>query len=128
MPRQKVSKTKPRIKRTPLADIGRKDVAPSKGEADPSPVDAAKIEARAGGPDSLTVGEFLSLAHSRFKVAEAAEARWRREGLEDLQFYTGDQWPGDIKGQRDLDKRPCLTINRLKPAKRIITNEQRQQR
>lgn len=72
--------------------------------------------------------EFLALAMERFKLAEAAESRYRREALEDFEFYTGNQWPADIKTQRDRDRKPCLTINRLKPSKRIITNEFRQQR
>jgi hypothetical protein len=72
--------------------------------------------------------DFLELAMERFKLSEAAEARWRREALEDFEFYAGEQWPVDIKTQRDHDRRPCLTINRLKPSKRIITNEYRQQR
>lgn len=72
--------------------------------------------------------EFLSLAMERFKLSAAASGRWRREALEDFEFYAGEQWPQDIKTQRDRDRRPCLTINRLKPAKRIITNEYRQQR
>src|SRR5271155_794387 len=72
--------------------------------------------------------KFLALAMERFKLAAEAEARWRRDALEDFEFYIGEQWPVDIKTQRDRDRRPCLTINRLKPSKRIITNEYRQQR
>jgi hypothetical protein len=79
-------------------------------------------------PEELEREEFLQLALERFKLAEAAEARWRRDALEDFEFYIGEQWPQDIKTQRDRDRRPCLTINRLKPSKRIITNEYRQQR
>jgi Phage P22-like portal protein len=79
-------------------------------------------------PDELSEQDFLDLAHSRFKLAEEAEARWRREAHEDFQFFAGDQWPADIKSQRNIDKRPCLTINRIKTSKNIITNEQRQQR
>ncbi|HUD64706.1 MAG TPA: portal protein, partial [Candidatus Sulfotelmatobacter sp.] len=68
------------------------------------------------------------MALERFKLAADAEARWRREALEDFNFYLGEQWPQDIKTQRDRDRRPCLTINRLKPMKRIVCNEMRQQR
>lgn len=72
--------------------------------------------------------DFLLLALERFRLAESAESENRRDSLEDFKFYKGDQWPQDIKAKRDRDKKPCLTINRLKPAKRIITNEFRQQR
>lgn len=83
---------------------------------------AAKSEA------DIEKEEFLALAMERFRLAEAAEARYRREALEDFEFYTGKQWPADILAQRNRDRKPCLTINRLKPSKRIITNEFRQQR
>jgi hypothetical protein len=79
-------------------------------------------------PEQIEKEEFLALALERFKLAAEAEARWRRDALEDFEFYIGEQWPVDIKTQRDRDRRPCLTINRLKPSKRIITNEYRQQR
>jgi Phage P22-like portal protein len=72
--------------------------------------------------------KFLELAMQRFKQAEDAEARWRRDALEAFNFYIGEQWPVDIKAQRDRDRRPCLTINRLKTFKRLICNEMRQQR
>lgn len=72
--------------------------------------------------------KFLALAHERFKMAEEAESDWRKDALEDFQFYAGDQWPADLKTMRSGQRKPILTINRLKQFKRIITNEQRQQR
>jgi len=71
---------------------------------------------------------FLQLALERFKLASDAEQEWRREALDDFKFYVGEQWPTDIKTQRDRERRPCLTINRLKPMKRVVCNEMRQQR
>lgn len=79
---------------------------------------------------SQATQDFLSLAHERFKLCEEAESEWRREALDDLKFYIGEQWPQEIRSQRSQRgaERPCLTINRLKQFKKIITNEQRQQR
>lgn len=79
-------------------------------------------------PQEKKAREFIELAVERWKLSERASGKWRRDGLEDFKFYAGEQWATDIKTQRDRDKRPCLTINRLKPSKRIITNEYRQQR
>lgn len=64
----------------------------------------------------------------RFKQASESWSEQRRLSLEDLEFLSGDQWPDDIKSARDLDKRPCLTINRLPQFLRQVTNEQRQNR
>lgn len=72
--------------------------------------------------------EFLAKACERFKQAAEAESQIRRESLDDLRFSIGEQWPGLIKASRQLDKRPCLTINRLPQFFRQVTNEQRQAR
>lgn len=74
------------------------------------------------------VKEFLSLAKKRFKLAVEAEKKNRDDALDDLKFLAGDQWPAQLESSRELDGRPCLTINRLTSMKRQITNEQRQQR
>ena len=31
----------------------------------------------------------------------------------DLKFLVGDQWPNEIRRQREAQARPCLTIDRL---------------
>ena len=73
-------------------------------------------------------GEFLTTAKERFRVASDAEADIRTEALDDLKFLAGDQWPDAIRRQRQMDQRPCLTINRLPSIVRQVTNEQRQNR
>lgn len=65
---------------------------------------------------------------SRWQTAADATAKIRRECLEDLRFYNGEQWPNEIKQVRELAERPCLTINRLPQFTRRVTNEQRQNR
>ncbi len=72
--------------------------------------------------------KFMRLALERFQLAAEAEQRTRTDALDDLEFRSGKQWPDDITTQRGLDGRPCLTINRLPPIIRQVTNEQRQQR
>lgn len=72
--------------------------------------------------------DILKIARDRFQLASEAEAELRRDALDDLKFSAGEQWPDDVKRSRDLDKRPCLTINRLPQFIRQITNDQRQNR
>ena len=71
---------------------------------------------------------FLNLARDRFKLVATAESKCRKEALDDLEFSVGNQWPQQILTQRQLDGRPCLTMNRLPQFIRQVTNEQRQQR
>ena len=72
--------------------------------------------------------ELLATARKRFDIAVEAESEIRKIALEDMRFSAGEQWPEDVKRQRDADKRPCLTINRLPQFIRQITNDQRQNR
>ena len=71
---------------------------------------------------------FLRQGLSRFRIAADAEQKWRNDALDDLDFRVGNQWPKDLETQRNLDHRPCLTMNRLPQFIRQVTNEQRQQR
>lgn len=72
--------------------------------------------------------DLLKLAHERFKLADEATQEISKLALEDLEFRAGNQWPTEVKHDRDLDARPCLTINRIPQFIRQITNDQRQNR
>lgn len=72
--------------------------------------------------------KILAEAHARFKLAEEAEADNRRDALDDLEFAAGSQWDEKIKADRQADRRPCLTINRLPQHIKQVTNDQRQNR
>jgi hypothetical protein len=72
--------------------------------------------------------EFLRRARKRFDRASSAESVNRREAIEDLKFKKGDQWPESIRADRTIQKRPCLTINKVKTFIHQITNDQRQNR
>ena len=64
-----------------------------------------------------------------FRLSNNATSAMYSEALEDLRFSVGDgQWPVQIQQSRQLEQRPCLTINKLDAYCRRITNEQRQQR
>lgn len=49
----------------------------------------------------------------------------RSEQLDDLRFLSGEQWPVEVERARELDKRPCLTINKLPTFLHQVTNNQR---
>jgi hypothetical protein len=64
----------------------------------------------------LSDDEIIKQAREAFELAAEAEGENRREALDDLRFARlGEQWPAQIKRERELDGRPCLTINRLDP-------------
>lgn len=49
-----------------------------------------------------------------FHIDEEAWEENRRDFLEDIRFGRNEeQWPEEIRRQRDLDGRPCLTLNQL---------------
>lgn len=71
---------------------------------------------------------FLATARRRWRMCRDAESQLRKDMLDDLRFYNSEQWPDNIKMDRVLDGRPCLTINRLPQFVRQVLNQARQQR
>lgn len=83
--------------------------------------------AKKENPDDKIVRE----AQDRFKRCQDAESEFRNLFLADLRFAHGDsdngyQWPDLIRNARELERRPCLTINKTIQHNRQITNEVRQ--
>jgi hypothetical protein len=72
--------------------------------------------------------KLLEEAKDFLKLAEDAEKEIRRLALEDIEFSSGEQWDPQVRQQRELKRRPCLTINRLPQFIRQVTNDQRQNR
>ena len=73
--------------------------------------------------DDATIEE----AREAFGRAADAEAENRREALDDLRFARlGEQWPEAVRRERELEGRPCLTINRLPAFIRQVVNDARQ--
>lgn len=62
------------------------------------------------------------------RLVTDADSQNRAAALEDLRFGYGDQWPVEIQNSRQLEARPCLTINETNAYIRQICNEQRKQR
>ncbi len=83
---------------------------------------------RRAGMSEKEQDALLERARKRYKLAEGAEADNRSEGLKDLKFKAGDQWPSDIVSRRQFEGRPTLTVNKIPTFVHQITNEQRQNR
>jgi len=68
----------------------------------------------------------LKEAQEAFALCAEREAENRAEALEDLRFARlGEQWPEKVRAQRELEGRPCLTINRLPAFIRQVVNDGR---
>lgn len=61
-----------------------------------------------------------------FQKCEERESENRRNFKDDIAFARLDeQWPAEIRKQREIDGRPCLTINKVAPVIRQIVNDAR---
>jgi portal protein len=71
----------------------------------------------------------ITTSLKRFKITAEAESDWRRQALEDLRFSIGTgQWDESVKANREIEGKPCLTINRAPAFLRQYTGEERQHR
>jgi hypothetical protein len=102
--------------------IAPSDTAGGKGSA------KDKRDTRLGAEDRAEEARILERARKRFDKAAAAESDNRKAAVDDLKFYKGDQWPADIQAQRNLDNRPCPTVNKLPTFVLQATNDVRQNR
>jgi len=71
---------------------------------------------------------FITLAFDRWRTVDSAESELRKSQRECLDFVASDQWPQQIRQQRERDGRPCLTMNRLNGFVLQVTNEMRDAR
>lgn len=71
--------------------------------------------------------DLLAEAREAFQCAADAESDNRQTALEDIRFArAGEQWPEKIILQREIEGRPCLTINKLPAFIRQVVNDARQ--
>lgn len=71
--------------------------------------------------------DLLKEGKERFALASDAENDNRIAYESDVRFARHEeQWPDDIRKQRELDGRPCLTINKLNAFSRQVVNDARQ--
>ena len=58
---------------------------------------------------------------NNFRMAYDAEREWIDEAKEDIEFKAGKQWTDEEKATLELQRRPCLTFNKIKPIVKLIT-------
>ncbi len=78
--------------------------------------------------DTTSGDERINQAIKFWRFVNDSDAMNRAEALSDLKFAAGDQWPVEIQNSRNLEARPCLTINKVDAYCRQVENQQRQQR
>jgi len=70
--------------------------------------------------------KIIERAKKRFKLSTDTFGDARKQAIEDVRFSRlGEQWPDDIKAKRKLEKRPCLTINKMPAFIRQVVNDAR---
>lgn len=72
-----------------------------------------------------TEDDLLYSIKENFKIASETYSQQRRDAREDFAFRNGDQWPAEIKNQRQIDGRPCLEINKLPQFIKQVVNNQK---
>ncbi len=70
--------------------------------------------------------KILAEALTRFKKAQDHEREDRDLAAEDFRFAAGEQWPLQVKQERERSNQPCLTFNRLPAFIRQVTGDARQ--
>ena len=81
-------------------------------------------------PDALatTDEDIVREARKRLEFAIEWESYNRTEALTDFEFRNGDQWPVDIRRDRETDARPCITVNLTDAVVRRVSNACRENR
>ena len=79
----------------------------------------------------MTDEEIVKEAQERFKRCADFESDFRKLFVEDLKFCNADsdnkyQWPTALSRSREIDARPCLTINKTRQHALMIQNEIKQ--
>lgn len=71
----------------------------------------------------------IATALERFKRCEDAESTARNQAMDELKFSLGEQWPEEIRRDRESDPngaRPCLTVDKLDQYIKQVVNDARQ--
>lgn len=89
------------------------------------------METTTDKPDGKANEKIVAEVKKRFQRCQDFENEARELWKADIRFANGDpdngwQWDDMMRKARELDKRPCLTINKTKQHNRQITNDARQ--
>lgn len=71
--------------------------------------------------------DLIKTAHEQFRQSEESSDYNRKDFYDDFKFARlSDQWPEDIRKQRQQEGRPVLVVNKLPALIRAVVNEARQ--
>jgi hypothetical protein len=87
---------------------------------------AAPEPDKAKGKPKADAGKICRTALERYHRWTEREQDNVDQAYEDLSFYAGDQWPADIVAERQTERRPVLTVNRLPQFVHQVTGDMRQ--
>lgn len=81
-------------------------------------------------PEEVADEQILDDAREDFKRADNWESDFRDLFIDDTKFCLADsdngwQWPADLKKDRDINKRPALTINKTAKHVDLVVNDMR---
>lgn len=117
--------------RLPRIDGAMNKVAPAAGPGGKGSEDDDNPIMLRPGPvdrDEAEVAEIVARARKRWELAAEAESDNRYDGIDDDKNYAGDQWPYSVLQDRQNERRPIITINKLPTFVHQVTNEQRMNR
>jgi hypothetical protein len=67
----------------------------------------------------------LQEVRTRYDEGWSADIKNREAMEDDLRFAAGEQWPQDVRMERESDERPCITENHLSQFVRQVANDMR---
>lgn len=67
----------------------------------------------------------LQEIRDRYDEGWSADIKNREAMEDDLRFVAGEQWPEDVRRDRESDERPCITENHLSQFVRQVANDMR---
>jgi len=73
----------------------------------------------------MSNADLLKEIRERYDEGYSADLRNREEMESDLRMVAGDQWPEDVRLDREGDERPCITENHLPQFVRQVSNDMR---
>jgi hypothetical protein len=83
-------------------------------------IDDANKLAPSGDDDAI-----IAEVKRRYEASSKYYGDNHTAAMDDLQFLAGNHWPENVRRERELDGRPCLTINKLPTFLHQVTNDQR---
>jgi hypothetical protein len=76
--------------------------------------------------DAMNKKDIIAAARKRMDEAAASDIDNRDRAQDDMRYLIGDQWPEEVRTEREVEGKPCLTINRLPQFVRQVTGQIRQ--